>query len=282
MSNRVTQLCRPIAVSAAQKSVLMCLADRSDDGGAAWPSIPGICEWTCLKRTAVIEALKALEAAGFVSVVKECGKNNRCQMNLEAIGQIKAVPMEAPNQSGKRTGPPDGPVRQTDATSPADGPPPVRQADYTRPAGGPEASISINQASESIKGAPASSSEALAEIASLEGRTESQHKRPESAEAGADIPAWMPEQAWRDFAEMRTKLRRPLTPKAVALSVRHLDRFRAEGHDISEILERSVMNGWTGLFAPRAATSGRARTGGTHAGFADKNYRQGANADGSF
>jgi len=111
----------------------MCLADRSDDGGTAWPSIPGICEWTCLSRTAVIVAMKGLEDLGLITIEKESGKNNRCRIDL--------------HQCAARTGTGDAPVRETHPSRAADAPPPVRQADYTSAADAPEASVSINQAS---------------------------------------------------------------------------------------------------------------------------------------
>lgn len=113
MSNRITTLCRPLVLTPPQKAVLMCLADRANDDGQAWPSLPGICEWTCLRRTAVIQAVKAIEAAGLITVSREAGKRNRVSFDVHRV--------EALNQSVTRTGSPRAPVRHTNPTSTPDG-----------------------------------------------------------------------------------------------------------------------------------------------------------------
>lgn len=147
----MTSLCRPLRVTPTQKAVLMCVADYAHDNGLDWHSIPAICEWTCLSRTAVIDALKGLESSEFVSIAKDLGKNNRCTINLEKVSSTTS-------QYAGRTGTGTGRVRQTYTTSAADAPPPVRQADYTRTPDAPEASISIIQASKKQKTPRASKS----------------------------------------------------------------------------------------------------------------------------
>lgn len=131
MSNSVTNACKRLVLTAPQKSVLMCLADRSDDDGLAWLSLPGICEWTCLSRTAVIHAVKALERDGFIQVERTTGRNNRVTIQLEVIA----------NQCATRTGTPDAPVRPAHPTSTPDAPPPVRQAHGSSAPGAPDTSI---------------------------------------------------------------------------------------------------------------------------------------------
>ena len=133
MSNAVTNACRLVVMSPAQKSVLMSLADRADDEGAVWPSVPWICEWTCLGRTAVMEAVKCLEAAKLLTVRRETGKNNRMTLQLDAIASF--------HQSASRTSPPAGRVRETDPTSPPTGRGVVRQPDGSSPPAGPDTSI---------------------------------------------------------------------------------------------------------------------------------------------
>jgi hypothetical protein len=141
-------------MSAPQKAVLMCVADRADDQGLAWPSIPGICEWTCLSRTAVIGALKWLERTGLVSIAKVTGKNNRCTIDLEKVRSDPCV---------SHTRAPDAPVRVEHPTSAPEVPPPVRQTDYTRAPDAPEASESIIQASGKHQKTRASKSRSLPE-----------------------------------------------------------------------------------------------------------------------
>ena len=37
-----------------------------------------------------------------------------------------------------------------------------------------------------------------------------------------------------------------------------LEKFRAAGHDLAEILDKSTVNEWTDVYAPRAAQQSRA------------------------
>lgn len=68
MSISVMKLCWPLKISPAAKSVLIMLADVSDEAGVCWPSITTICERTCLGRTAVHAAVKWLEKHQIISV----------------------------------------------------------------------------------------------------------------------------------------------------------------------------------------------------------------------
>ncbi|RST51582.1 helix-turn-helix domain-containing protein [Variovorax sp. DXTD-1] len=142
MSNAVTTLCTPMRLTPAQKAVLMCLADYADDAGLAWPSVPKIGAWTCLQRTAVIEALKALEGTGLVTVDRRSGVNNRCRINVDkVVEKVEAYPQKQANHSARRTRPGNGPVRETDAHPSGRRTTPVRETDQTRPGNGPKPSI---------------------------------------------------------------------------------------------------------------------------------------------
>ncbi|HHN2283740.1 TPA: helix-turn-helix domain-containing protein, partial [Pseudomonas aeruginosa] len=56
--------CWPLqGMSAPQKSVLISLADNSNDDGVCWPSVARIAERTCLSERAVRNALRWLEDA---------------------------------------------------------------------------------------------------------------------------------------------------------------------------------------------------------------------------
>lgn len=67
-----------------------------------------------------------------------------------------------------------------------------------------------------------------------------------------EIPEWMPAQPWEDFVAMRRAKgkRAPFTVAAAKGIVRELEKFREQGHDPAAVLQASVMNGWSGVFAP--------------------------------
>jgi biotin operon repressor len=111
MSTRQMAAVWPLQMPSSPKAVLVSLADNANDAGYCFPSLPTICERTCLGRTAVIEAIKWLEQHGALVADRSNGRHTTYTLTVEAFT----------NQSAKRTGPPNEPVRQTDGTSPANG-----------------------------------------------------------------------------------------------------------------------------------------------------------------
>jgi hypothetical protein len=80
-------------------------------------------------------------------------------------------------------------------------------------------------------------------------------KKPPKPPAGAfELPEWIPEKPWADFVAMRrakgSKI--PFTVAAAKGIVEKLDGFREAGHDVGAILSESVINGWSGVFEPKA------------------------------
>ena len=66
-------------------------------------------------------------------------------------------------------------------------------------------------------------------------------------------PHWIPLESWLAFVAMRkAKGRRaPFTDAARDGVVAALEILRSCGHDIGDVLQASVVNGWSGVFAPR-------------------------------
>lgn len=75
-------------------------------------------------------------------------------------------------------------------------------------------------------------------------------------------PDWIPADAWRDYEEMRNRIRKPMTDRARVLAVSDLDKLRAEGWDPRTILESAVKNSWQGLFAPKFGATPTGAAGG--------------------
>lgn len=67
MSTIIMSACWPLqGMSAAQKAVLISLADQASDDGVCWPGIGTIARRTCLSERAVQEALSWLQKVGLV------------------------------------------------------------------------------------------------------------------------------------------------------------------------------------------------------------------------
>ena len=62
------------------------------------------------------------------------------------------------------------------------------------------------------------------------------------------LPEWIPRKPWAQWAEVRERMRAPLTAGAVDLAIRELTKLRASGHDPATVIEQSVLRGWRGLF----------------------------------
>lgn len=106
MSHVVTTACRPFQMPPTAKAVLMAMADYADDQGVCWPSIAGLCEYTCFGKSAVIEAIKALEKSGVV--VANRADRYRTTYTIRASGFASSGLVRKAEMSGSRTSPDDG------------------------------------------------------------------------------------------------------------------------------------------------------------------------------
>lgn len=75
--------------------------------------------------------------------------------------------------------------------------------------------------------------------------------RSEGAGADPELPTFLPTQPWRDFLEMRKRIRKSPTARAKELLIKKLEQFTNQGHDPTEILENSIRNGWQDVYEPK-------------------------------
>lgn len=62
------------------------------------------------------------------------------------------------------------------------------------------------------------------------------------------LPDSVPEQAWADYVDHRKRIRKPLTEKAVTLSLNKLAALAEKGHPAQAVIDQTIERGWTGLF----------------------------------
>lgn len=66
---------------------------------------------------------------------------------------------------------------------------------------------------------------------------------------GFTLPEWIDPETWRDFEDMRQKIRKPLTDAARRLAVRRLlEIWNEYGHHPQMVLEQSILNAWQGIW----------------------------------
>lgn len=75
-------------------------------------------------------------------------------------------------------------------------------------------------------------------------------KPPLSPKQVFELPDGIPAGDWTDYLAMRQRIRKPMTERAMRLAVAKLLELKAEGNEPATVLQNSVMNSWTGLFAP--------------------------------
>jgi uncharacterized protein YdaU (DUF1376 family) len=78
------------------------------------------------------------------------------------------------------------------------------------------------------------------------------------------IPDWIPVDAWNDFVDSRKKLKKPLTQVAIKLAISSLSKLKSEGSDPKEVLEQSILNGYSGLFPVKSKQLIAEKTGAAY------------------
>ena len=66
-----------------------------------------------------------------------------------------------------------------------------------------------------------------------------------------DYPEWLDLPLWREFKNMRVRIKKPMTPYAEKRALNKLKKIMDEGYFQADILNRSIDNGWKGLFPPK-------------------------------
>ena len=79
-------------------------------------------------------------------------------------------------------------------------------------------------------------------------------RKPKAPATPSPLPDWMPADAWAGFLAMRTKTRKPPTPRAVELLIARLDEMRAKGQDVAKVLDQSTVNSWADLYDLKPAS----------------------------
>ena len=68
------------------------------------------------------------------------------------------------------------------------------------------------------------------------------------------LPAYLDPDAWQGFAEMRTKIKKPMTTRAAKMILTELQKIKDAGHDANAALDQSTMHCWLDVYAPKDKT----------------------------
>lgn len=73
--------------------------------------------------------------------------------------------------------------------------------------------------------------------------------------AVAPLPDWIPVDVWNSYLEMRKKIRKAPTSRAIELVITELQKLKAQGHAPADVLEQSVRNSWQDVYPLRGGPS---------------------------
>jgi hypothetical protein len=216
-------LAQPVKQSSA-KFVLVILANRADGDMICWPSMTDICKQTSQDRKTVLENMRRLRDSGFIEDTGirkgSTGQVIVYRLKTPEIGTVK----EAQKRNGSENGTgPKFPSKRPEI--------PAKQARNSHETGPKTGHGTINESS-------------------VEPSINHQKRaRPEPFV----LPDWIPADAWDGYIEMRKKKNKPPTDRARNLVIKELAKLLAEGHDLEAVLDNSTKNGWTDVYAPKAA-----------------------------
>lgn len=87
------------------------------------------------------------------------------------------------------------------------------------------------------------------------------------------LPDWLSAEIWSSWVAYRRDLKKPIkSQQTVTQAINLLDRCRLNGYSPEEIINRSIANGWQGLFEPKGARPQRRQESRVTERFADKDY----------
>lgn len=259
-------LSQPISKSST-KFVLVAMADCVNVDGEqmlCWPSTKHLSDVTAQDRKTVLENIKRLRELGFIEQQKE---------RRGMTGQVFVYELKAPKNGTvevKET------VPETDLKSAENGTvseiQTVPNLDIKSPKFGHE------ESQKRIETVPKTGHGTSKEPVKNQEGTSNKGSRSRPFDAGLiDLPEWLDRETWGRWVKDRKTRNKPITEEAARLQVKKLAEHMAAGYTPETVIDNAIENAWQGLYEPK----NKPRSATRHAGFAGKNYREGASTDGS-
>ena len=215
--------CWPLQMPPTPKAVLISLADNANDHGFCWPSLTKIAERTCFGRTAVIDAIKWLEASGAL----KADRSDRYRTTYVVTPDDFTAPalVRQDNKSATRTSLDDGGLVRLADNEVREMDDEVRQADTNRQ----EPSITVKK---------------------------SKRQKAPAPDIAITLPSWLPAELWETWVEDRKERRQAMTQRAAELAIESLTKLRDRGWTPKEVIDNAIELGWRGLYAPKFPPNG--------------------------
>jgi uncharacterized protein YdaU (DUF1376 family) len=82
--------------------------------------------------------------------------------------------------------------------------------------------------------------------------TEHKTQKKKATAVAFVLPDWIEKETWDAFIQMRKRIGKPPTDYALKLIIDKLTRFRANGQDVKQVLEKSITSSWQDVFEIKA------------------------------
>lgn len=228
------------------KFVLVAMANCANHDMTCWPSIQYLADATCQDRKTVLENLRRLKEAGHIFDTGE-RKGYTSQvpvylLNHPEIGTVKQAQYR--DRIEMETGP-FFPIKEPVF--------PTKEARFSVETGPKTGHGTVNEPS----------------IEPLKNQTKAS-ATSEPKKTDVVLPDWMPQAAWFGYLEMRTKKKKVPTARACSLILKKLEKLRADGQDVADVLDASTINEWTDVYPVKPEPQPRPRAATGYASAADK------------
>lgn len=225
MSLRLMSAAWAANLPSTPKLVLLALADNANDEGNCAPSIKTIMGKCSLSERAIFTNINLLEKSGFLF-----RQSRQFKSNIYTITPPNTWQTERAKPSKQRQKQAENHAET--AHMGAFGAPPALNAP---PAPNAPTTITIKSKPIGICAGDASARE--------------NHANAWVRDAVVDnLPDWVDRAAFSEYREHRRAIKKPLTPQSEKLALKTLFDIFNKGELQRDIIERSILNGWVGLF----------------------------------
>lgn len=255
MSIQAVQWAFSLELPPTSKYVLVAVADHADEMGRCWPSPSHIVAKTGLSERSVRYALRGLKAAKIIIEGASRGRSLDLRLSLETTevtDEMKQI-IEAETDTKKsKTGSRCRKPAADAASRPAAAAANRQEMPLNRQQLPPYRTIKNHQ-EPSLPPKPPSDTPVVRVVKDERDMT----FRSADGSETIRVPDFVPLEAWNGYLQMRDKKKKTPTARAVRLVIRDLEKFHVAGHDVGAILDKSTVNAWTDVYAPKGPSATR-------------------------
>lgn len=218
---------------ATAKLVLLCLADcHNEDTRQCNPSVAFIARKSGLDKKTVPVALKTLETMGFITIERRTGTSAQYWLNIEPVSNAGQCA-----NCGCFGGGGDKPVSQP-ANSAEHSEQQSAQGSADIPKSHSSVSHDVHSKSKVKSGSAREAGSEGGSVVRLAAR------QVDSQIKSMPLPRGLSCEAWVDWIDYRQQSKKPVTP----IGAKRTLAFLAVQPEPDAVIDRSIRNGWSGLF----------------------------------